>query len=43
MIWIYQVALFQSNLQLIDFDNSSSDDSVPNKIMRSLLEAGLFR
>lgn len=43
LIRIFQTALLQSKSQRIRYSRSSSDDDIPNKFVRLLLEAGLFR
>lgn len=43
LIRIFQTALLQSKSQHIRYSRSSSDDYIPNKVVRLLLEAGLFR
>lgn len=40
---IFQRALLQSKRQHVDYDTPSSDDCTCNKVVRLLLEAGLFR
>ena len=43
LVRIFQLALLQSDTQRIDYSKSSSDDNICNKVLRLLLEAGLFR
>lgn len=43
LIRILQTALLQSKSQHIRYSRSSSDDYIPNKVVRLLLEAVLFR
>ena len=43
LIRIFQTALLQPKLQHIRYSRSSSDDYTSNKVVRLLLEAGLFR
>ena len=43
LVRIYQTALIQSELQHDTYRKSVSDDYVPNKVVKILLEAGLFR
>lgn len=43
LVPIFQRALLQSKRQHVDYDTPSSDDCTCNKVVRLLLEAGLFR
>ena len=43
LVRIYQTALIQSELQHDTYRKSGSDDYIPNKAVKLLLEAGLFR
>lgn len=43
LVLIFQKALLQSRSQLINYSESSSEDYPPNRVVRLLLEAGLFR
>ena len=43
LVRIFQTALLQSKPQHIGYSSPSSDDNIPNRVVRLLLEAGLFR
>ena len=43
LVRIYQTALIQSKLQHDTYRKSGSDDYIPNRVVKLLLEAGLFR
>lgn len=43
LVRIFGDALLQSTMQHINYSTSSSDDNVCNKVVRLLLEAGLYR
>ena len=43
LVRIYQTALIQSKPQHDTYRNSGSDDYIPNRVVKLLLEAGLFR
>ena len=43
LVRIYQTALIQSKLQHDTYRESAGDDYIPNRVVKLLLEAGLFR
>lgn len=43
LVLIFQLALLQSKMQHINYGKSSSDGYICNRVVRLLLEAGLFR
>ena len=43
LVRIYQTALIQSEMQHDIYRKSGSDDYIPNKVVKLLLQAGLFR